>query len=63
VKATTELKEFAQLGQAADAELNMATIYGDAKVTKTALESSPSGAFAEAEGIEFSSATNVTLRS
>lgn len=52
MKTTTELKEFAQLAQAAYAELNKSTIYKNDAQTKTALQASPNGAFSEGQATD-----------
>ncbi|MDI1237119.1 MAG: calcium-binding protein [Polaromonas sp.] len=56
MKTTTELKEFAQLAQASYALLNDSLLYIDVPPytrTKTALQSSPNGAFAEGQAADF----------
>ncbi|HQT09097.1 MAG TPA: hypothetical protein PK060_17925, partial [Polaromonas sp.] len=57
MKTTTELKEFAQLAQASYALLNKQAIYSDSDLataqTKALLQSSPNGAFAEQQSIDF----------
>ena len=56
MKTTTELKEFAQLAQAAYALLNNTSVYADSglfKVTTDLLQSAPNGGFAEGEAVDF----------
>jgi hypothetical protein len=53
MKTTTELKEFAQLAQAAYGELDKPTIYRNDRQTEIALQSSPNGAFSEGQATDF----------
>lgn len=55
MKNTTELKEFAQLAQAAYALLNKLEIYGDGKSVPLMeqLKASPNGGFAEGQAVDF----------
>jgi hypothetical protein len=52
MKAATQLKEFAQLSEAASARLN-ASPYGNDADAKTALQNSRNGAFAELQSEDF----------
>lgn len=56
MRTTTELKEFAQLAQAAYSELNLAAVYadnGDFKKTRDVLQAAPNGAFSEGQATDF----------
>lgn len=55
MKTTTELKEFAQLSQAAYALLNDESIYRgiDTRRTMDLLKASPNGGFAEGQALDF----------
>ena len=53
MKTTTELKEFAQLAQAAYAELNDAIVYRSPSETRRKLLASPNGGFADGQAADF----------
>lgn len=59
MKTTTELKEFAQLAQASYALLNKSTFYKNDVTTKTALQESPNGAFADIQATDFTNRYSV----